>query len=188
VEGEFAVGISEETLLNFGLRTDDEITKETLAELIEYDEYIYAKKCALDFLSYRIRSTAEIKDKLRTKNISAGTSERVIKHLQKLGLIDDEEFARQLVQSYISEKPLGKKVIMQKLFQKGISKQVGEKVLDNIFDSLNEKELALTNFKKYFIKLRDKDINKKKKKVFEFLARKGFSFDVINEIINENIS
>ena len=76
---------------------------------------------------------------------------------------------------------------MQKLFQKGISKQIGEKVLDDIFSGLDEKELALTNFKKYYGKLHDKDINAKKRKVFDFLARKGFNFDIINEIIKENI-
>ena len=100
-DDEFIMGLSEETLLNSGLRADDEITKDKIAELKEFDEFVYAKKSALDFLSYRIRSTTEIGDKLRSKNISPDTVERVIAGLQKLGLIDDEEFARQLVQSYI---------------------------------------------------------------------------------------
>ena len=184
---EFAVGVSQDTLLNFGLRINDEITEDTIKKLVEYDEYVFAKKGILDFLSYRIRSTAEIREKLRSKNISPRTSEKVMENLRELGLINDEEFAVQLIQSYISKNPLGRKVILQKLFQKGVPKQICEKVLENIFSSLNEKELAYSNFKKYFPKLRTKDINQKKKKVFDFLARKGFDFDIINEIIKENI-
>jgi len=184
----FLVGVSEDTLLKFGLRVNDEITQDTVQELIKFDEYVYANKCALDFLSYRIRSKAEVTDKLRSKGISPGTADRVIGHLQSLGLINDEEFSRQLIQSFIGNKPLGRKAILQKLFQKKIPKQVSEKVLNEVFSSLNVKELAYMNFKKYFPKLKDKDINRKKRKVFDFLARKGYEFDIINEIINENIT
>ncbi len=187
VDGEFTCGISEDTFLNFGLRTNDEITDETINEIKKFDEYLYAKKSALDFLSYRIRSVKEITDKLKSKKISAGTIEKTITHLEKLGLINDEEFAKQLVQSKTGKKPAGKAVIRQKLFQKGISKNVAEKVIEELYSSEKEKELILEVYGKYQKKLKGPDKYSRRKKMFEHLMRKGFDVDLINELLNEKI-
>lgn len=187
VDGEFSCGISEDTFLNFGLRTNDEITEETIDEIKKFDEYQYAKKSALDFLSYRIRSVREITDKLRSKKISAGTIEKTIEHLEKLGLINDEEFAKLLVQSQTGKRPAGKSVIRQKLFQKGISKNVADKVIEELYSSEKEKELMLEVFAKYQKKLTGQDKYARRKKMFEHLMRKGFDADLINELLNEKI-
>jgi regulatory protein len=185
IDSEFACGISEDTLVNYGFRTDDEITEETLKEVKKFDEYQFAKKAALDYLSYRIRSVKEIKDKLREKKISAETIGKIILHLEKLGLINDEEFARLLVQSKTGKNPSGKSVIKQKLYQKGIAKETGEKVLGELYTESNEKKLLLGVFNKYQKKMKGLDKNGRRKKMFETLARKGFDFDLINELLNE---
>jgi len=187
IDGEFACGISEDTFLNFGFRTNDEISEDILNEVKRFDEYQYAKKSALDFLSYRIRSKKEIVDKLKSKNISQETIEKTIGHLEKLGLINDEEFAKLLVQSSTGKNPSGKSVIRQKLFKKGISKEIIEKVLSETFTEKNEKSLILDIFNKYKKRLTGLDKNHKRKKMFEHLARKGFDFDIINEILNEKL-
>lgn len=185
IDGEFACGISEDTLLNFGLRTNDDITQASLDEIMRFDEYQYAKKAALDFLSYRIRSRKEVKDKLKEKKISQGTIDKTLAHLEKLSLLNDEEFARLVVQSKTGKNPAGKSVIRQKLYQKGISKEISEKVLGELYTESNEKKLLLDIFKKNSAKLKGLDENKKRKKMFEYLARKGFDFDLINELLNE---
>lgn len=185
VDGEFACGISEDTLLNFGLRTNDDITQVSLDELKRFDEYQYAKKAALDFLSYRVRSKKEIRDKLKEKKISKGTIDKTLAHLEKLGLLNDEDFARLLVQSKTGKNPAGKNVIKQKLFQKGITKEISEKVLDELYTEQNEKKLLQDVFKKYSPKLKGPDDRRKRKKIFDYLARKGFDFELINELLNE---
>ena len=187
VDGEFACGISEDTFLNFGLRTNDEITEDTINGIKKFDEYQYAKKSALDFLSYRIRSIAEIKDKLKSKKISSGTIDKTIAHLGKLGLINDEEFAKQLVQSKMGKKPSGRKVIRQKLFQKGISKDTADKVIEELYTPDKENELITDIYNKYTKKLEGKDKFQKRRKLFEHLIRKGFDIDAINELLNEKL-
>ncbi|MFI5211820.1 MAG: hypothetical protein ACHQIH_02980 [Ignavibacteria bacterium] len=47
--------------------------------------------------------------------------------------------------------------------------------------------MALDNFRKYYPKIKQKDIGDRKRKTFDHLARKGFDFEVINEIIRDNI-
>jgi regulatory protein len=187
VEDEFACGISEDTFLKFGLCTNDEITEDKLNEIKKFDEYQFAKKSALDFLSYRIRSTAEIKQKLKSKKISAGTIEKTIGHLAKIGLINDEEFARQLIQSKMGRKPAGKNVIKQKLFQKGISKNIADYIIGELYTDVKQNELINNVYDKYEKKVKGMDRFQKRKKLFEYLMRKGFDIDSINEFLNEKL-
>ena len=187
LDGEFFCGLYDDTILKFSLAANDEISAEKIGEIRFFDEYIYGKKAAFDFLSYRNRSVAEIRRKLKSKKVSDSTIERVTSHLQSMGLLNDAEFARQLITEKIKRKPIGKKLLMQKLFEKGVPKETGEQVLENIFTEVDEKELALKNFRKYYRKVKDKDMYEQKRKVFDFLSRKGFDFDVVNEVIRENI-
>jgi regulatory protein len=187
LDNEFYCGLYDDTIIKFGLCRGDEISEKKINEIVNFDEYIYGKKIAFDYLSYRIRTVSEIKKKLRSKKISDESIGKVLKHLAELGLTNDEEFAAQLVKEKIKNKPVGRKVLKQKLFEKGISKEVSENVLEKTFSEVDEKELAMRNFRKYKPKLEGIEINSQKKKTFDYLARKGFDFDVIKEIINENI-
>lgn len=187
VDGEFACGMSEDTFLKFGLRTNDEISEDEIHEIKNFDEYQFAKKSALDFLSYRIRSAAEIRDKLKGKKISADTIKKTLAHLDKMGLINDEEFARQLVLSKTGRKPSGKSVIKQKLFQKGITKETAEKVIEDLYTPEKENELIADVYKTYNKKVRGMDKYQKRRKIFEYLMRKGFSIDSINDFLNEKL-
>jgi regulatory protein len=186
-DDEFFCGLFEDTLLKYGLRNGDDVPEKKLNEIKEFDEYIYGKKISFDFLSYRIRTVSEIRKKLKQKKISGKTIDKVIAHLNELGLTNDEEFAKQLIKEKISRKPVGKKLLKQKLYEKGVPKPVSEEVIENVFKDVDEKSLAMENFKEYFAKIKAFDKQKQKRKTFDYLVRKGFDFDVINEIIHENI-
>ena len=187
LDDEFFCGLYDDTVLKYGLAKGDDINEKKINEIKGFDEYIYGKKIAYDYLSYRIRTVSEIKKKLKSKKIPDGTIEKVLKHLSELGLTNDEEFAKQLVLEKIKRKLAGKKLIKQKLFEKGILKSVGEDVLEKVFKDVDEKELALENFRKYFPRIKVKSRDEKRKKVYDYLVRKGFDYDVINQIIYENI-
>ncbi len=187
LDDEFYCGLYEDTILKFGLASKDEISEAKIDEIREFDEYIFAKKIAFDYLSYRIRTVAEIRKKLKAKKVSEQSTERVLTHLAELGLTNDEEFARQLASEKIKRKGIGRKLLMQKFFEKGISKSTGEEVLDKVFTEIDEKQIALDNFRKYYPKIKQMDIGDRKRKTFDHLARKGFDFEVINEIIRDNI-
>jgi regulatory protein len=187
IDGAFFCGLYADTILKYGLHVNEEHTEKKLHEIKEYDEYIYGKEIALNYLSYRIRTVSELKKKLKEKKISSKTSGKILSYLEDAGLVNDEEFARLMIEEKIKLKPVGIRVLKQKLFEKGVPKQVGEKVLSEVFENVDEKELAMVNFKKLMPKLRGKDINEQKRKVYEFLTRKGFGYDVINEIIYDEL-
>lgn len=188
IDGQFACGVNGDTLIKFGLSTNDEISEDALNAIKNFDEYLYSKKISYDFLSYRIRSEKEIRDKLKLKEISSGTIEKTVEHLKELKLLNDEEFARQLVNERLSSKPAGKAVLKQKLYQKGISAGIIQKVLEESINDTNEKDFVKEIFNKYFNKVKGLDVMTQRKKMFDYLARKGFDFDVIKEVISEKIN
>ena len=104
IDKEFFCGIYDDTILKFGIASGDELTEKELSDIRDFDEYMYGKKIAFDYLSYRIRTIAEIKKKLKSKKLTESNIERVIQHLTGLGLVNDEEFARQLINEKIKNK------------------------------------------------------------------------------------
>lgn len=187
IDGTFAFGVAEDTVLNFGLRINDEIDVRSVERIKEFDEFVYAKKIAYDYLSYQTRSIREIEKKLRTKEISPGTIQKTIVHLQELKLLNDEEFAKQLISDKIRRSPVGKKILFQKLYRKGIKRNISEQAIEKVYTAETEKQFAVENFKKLFPKIRNEDKNTQRRKTFELLARRGFDFDTINDVIRENI-
>ncbi|NOS83709.1 MAG: hypothetical protein HOP31_01085 [Ignavibacteria bacterium] len=185
ISGEFYCGLYDDTILKFGIASGDELTEDKLNQIREFDEYIYGKKISFDYLSYRIRTISEIKKKLKTKDISPVIIDKVIHHLNELGLINDEEFAKQLITEKIKNKPSGKRLLQQKLFEKGISKQVSESAIEKYLTEEDEKNMAIKVYDKLKPKLNGLDKQKAKQKIYETLARKGFDLDIINEIIRE---
>jgi regulatory protein len=175
IDGVFACGINSNTLLKFQLKSGDETDENKLKEIQDFDEYLFSKKIAFDFLSYRIRSEKEIKDKLKGKDISQSSIERTIEHLKTLRLINDEEFARQLITEKLASKPVGKAVLKQKLVQKGINFKLSDEILKEFFSEDDEKEFVINNFDKYFRRVEGLDRQQKRKKMFDYLARKGFN-------------
>lgn len=187
IDGSFFCGLYDDTVLKYGIAPHDEITEKKLDEIKDFDEYIYGKKIAFDYLSYRVRTVSEIRKKLKSKKISGESVEKVLKHLNELKLTNDEEFAKQLIQEKIARNPSGKRVLKQKLFEKGISKEVSDEAIEKAFADIDEKELALKSFEKYYPRIKSQETDKKRKKAFDFLSRRGFNFDVINEIIKEHL-
>ena len=187
IDGVFFCGLNDDTVLKFGIAANDEIDEKKLGEIRDFDEYIYGKKIAFDYLSYRIRTVSEIRKKLKLKKISEQSIEKVLKHLNELKLTNDEEFAQQLIREKLARNPTGKRVLKQKLFEKGISKEVSDNAIQKAFDEIDEKELALASFTKYFTRIKSEEPDKQRKKTFDLLSRRGFNFDVINEIIREHL-
>ena len=185
LDGEFYCGLYDDTLLKYGLASGDDVTEKQIEEIRGFDEYIYGKRIAFDYLSYRIRTISEIKKRLKKAKLQEETIEKVITHLKELKLVDDEAFARQLVAEKIKNKPSGKRMIEKKLYEMGIPKQVGESVLDELMDEETEKSLAVKVYDKLLPKLQGLDRQEARKKIFAKLASRGFNFDIINEIIRE---
>ncbi|HMS64354.1 MAG TPA: RecX family transcriptional regulator [Ignavibacteria bacterium] len=187
LDGEFAFGLYDDTILKFGLRTNDELSEELIEEIRQSDEFNYGKFIAYSYLSYKQRSKSEIIKKLKEKKISGNVIDNIIELLSEQKYINDHSFARLYIENKLMSKPIGKRLLKLKLQEKGIDKETSEKVIEENFNEETELESAEKLLEKYRKKVRGDNDLEKKRKCFSYLISRGFDFDTANKVL-ENLS
>lgn len=187
VDGKFAVGLHENVLLKYGLRKGDKLDSDTLTS-IETDEEIHsAKEQALRLLSRRAYSEKELRSKLLEKEFHPKAVDRAIELLCKVGLVDDLAFARAYARDFLNRKPSGKILLRQKLRTKGINNETIQQIINELSESNDEQQLALTAaeqiLKRYAKSKKKYEQNKKKQWLSANLLRRGFKWSEINSVL-----
>lgn len=138
---------------------------------------------AYRLFSVRPRSEKELKDRLFGKGFGGATACEVISILKEKNIIDDLKFARLWVESRMRRNPKGDMALQRELRQKGISAAVIEKVLSERQE--NEGALCRELAEKKAAELGKLPREKARRKLFDFLARRGFNYDIIEGVIRE---
>ncbi len=189
IDGKFAFGLDAETLVKSGLKVGQEISEREIEKLIFENEVRKLLDKALRFLSFRPRSEREIrnhlKGKLPKKTIDApdtiDTIDTIIGKLERLGYINDLEFAKWWIEQRQTHRPSGARLIRSELFQKGITQEIVDQVLPE--DGEGEVEQALKTAKKKLRSYQRLDSREFKQKMGQYLARRGFDWEVIKETL-----
>ena len=181
-DGEYVCSLGAESIVIYGIKQGTQIKEEKLKNAIEADNMQYAFDSAVSLLSFRMRTKKEIRDKLAEKKIDANAVEKAIDKLAGYGYIDDEKYAVLFIESAVSEAKYGRKVIEYKLRQKGISDDNIEKAMQ-LYPDDAEKQAASVYYKTLMRKYSNEEPKKKRSKIYSNLARRGFSYDVINSLI-----
>jgi regulatory protein len=184
IDGDFAFGLYEDSLVKYGLRSGDELTAEKIKEMQEYDEFGYGKKVAYSFLAYKQRSKKELIKKLKLKKISDASIEKIVELLEKQKYLNDELFAGNFIEDKLNSRPIGKRLAKLKLSEKGIDKEVIEETLNKIYTEDKETEYAGRVLEKYVKKVKYKDAVDKKNKCYRYLISKGFDFDTVKKVLS----
>ena len=146
---------------------------------------ISIKTAALRFLKIRPRSTAELKEKLEAKDFSATDIAGVLQDLTASRLLDDRAFTKALI-NYRLARPFGFRRIIQELRSKGVAQDIIDEALSAIKDEYRPDHVALDLAQRRWARLPAiLDVQKKKKRVMDFLLRRGFDADVVIKIIKK---
>jgi regulatory protein len=180
LDGEFAFGLARVTAgwLNVGQELSDEKISALQAE--DANEVTYQK--ALHFLSYRPRSSAEVRQNLEKRGTPADLVESTLNRLQRTGLVNDREFAHAWVENRNAFQPRGKSALRFELRRKGLSDEIVQTVLD---EQVDEEALAFQAARKYAPRLAGQEWLAFRQKLSGFLARRGFSYATITPIVSE---
>jgi regulatory protein len=193
IDGEFNCGISVNTIAKYSLYVGKEITQEILDELFfsELETRFFDR--AIGFLDRSPKTERQVRiylkdlsfkkrgswfDSLNTETLSK-IIEKVIAKLHEYQYIDDERFAELFVTSRMKNKPRGKDVLLMELISKGVAKDIGQKVLTLLVE--DEASLLKQTYQK---KYKEEKIAMNDRKKIDFLRRKGFSWDLIEQFIN----
>ncbi len=144
-----------------------------------------AKSTAYRFLTVRPRSRAEVEAKLIDKNFSEVTVRDVLSGLERLGYLNDREFARQWAEARIRLRGFGRRRIERELRTKGIGRDLIAETLADLANDEAELKTARKTVRKKLKTSRSDDLETCRRRLAGFLERKGFSYDVIRAVLSE---
>ncbi len=146
-------------------------------------ELTKARNAAYRFLTYRPRSRAEIDTKLHEKEFNEAIIEAVLADLARLGYVNDPQFAREWTRSRIRLRGFGRRRIGQELKNKGIGRDIIREVFAEVFSEETEIEIAKRVAGKKMNTMKSLDRETRRRRLAGFLERKGFSFEIIREVL-----
>ena len=180
LDGEFAFGLA---LITAGwLKVGQELSAEKITALQDEDANETAYQKALHYLSYRPRSSAEVRQNLLKRNISATVVEATLNRLQVARLVNDQEFARAWIENRNTFRPRSRMALRVELRRKGLSDEIVEPVLEAEVD---DQALAFAAARKYAPRLSALAWLEFRKKLGGFLARRGFSYATLSPVVSE---
>lgn len=148
----------------------------------ERQEISKAKTIAFRFLKVRERSVVELRQKLMLKKISEKAIDQTIDFLLAKKFLDDRAFARNWIR-YRQGRPFGQRRIQLELRQKGVDEGIITEELSSAFDGIDQIGMLTDMAARRASRYQDDDPVKRKRKVFDFLARRGFNLDAIKRAI-----
>jgi regulatory protein len=177
LDGEFAFGLAR--IVAAWLRVGQELDEEKLKQLQVEDARERAVQQALLFLSYRARSESEIRQNLRKHEMPEEVIEQTLDRLRQDGLANDGLFAQAWVENRSTFRPRSRRMLAMELRQKGLDDEAVSSALEDVDDE----PLAYEAAKKWAPRLKALEWADFRKKLSEFLARRGFSYSVIAPVV-----
>ncbi len=143
-----------------------------------------AKRYCLRLLSYRGRSESELRERLGKRGFSEEVISRTFRYLKQAGYLDDDALAVNLKRQALEKKSLGYEGARSFMLKRGLPREVIELTLGYDKDSefKNIQKLVDKKLKSMGNYLTESD----EKKLWNFLARRGYSFEVIRKAIKES--
>jgi len=141
---------------------------------------------AVNLLGYKPRSVVELRTRLMEKEwTNSAIVEEVIVKLEGYGYLNDGQFANDFAASQIRQKPIGKRVLQQKLTMKKLDKETVAKAIETAFEETPESEIIERAIAKR-LRLKGKpETREDTKKFYDYLLRQGFSYDLVSSKMRE---
>ena len=162
--------ITEQELLDFGLRAGDELDETTLARLKEAAGVSNVKATAADLIGKRAMSRASLEKKLKEKGASEAEARYAAEWLEAIGAINDADYAALLVR-HCADLGYAPARTREKLYEKGVPRELWDEALDQLPDNGEQIDRFLQS------KLRGRmPDEKEKKRLTDALLRRGYSW------------
>ena len=132
------------------------------------------------------RSRSELESALARRRVPVDATSRVLDRLQQAGLIDDQRFARDWVESRQARRQLSRSALQHELQAKGVAREFIELALEGVG---REEELRAARClaDKKLRSLADLPHEVQRRRVAGALARRGFSSDIVSRVLADLI-
>ena len=178
LEGGTLLKITEQELLDFGLRSGDELDEETLARLKKAAGVSDVKATAADLIGKRAMSRRDLERKLQEKGANEAEARYAAEWLEAIGAIDDAGYAAALVR-HCASRGYGPARIREKLYEKGVPRELWEDAMDEAPDNESQIECFLES--KLHGRVPDE---KEKKRLVDALLRRGYPWGDVKAVVS----
>jgi regulatory protein len=181
LDGKPALKLLAEVALKERLKTGQEVTESRLETLTGTDMFQQCYNAAIRYLSYRPRSEMEIRQRLQQHGHDDALMGKVIAKLREQGLADDTAFARFWIDNRGIFRPRSRRMTKLELRRKGLNSDIIEQAINGIDDKDCAYRAALSRARHLF----PSDYPVYRRRLGQYLGRRGFSYEVINETVQK---
>ena len=167
--------------LGSGVAFDDRLALEVEREAGILDTY----DRALNMLAARGRASADLRRVLIRKGEPADRVTIAIERLERAGFVDDASYARQFTRSKGVGGGLSKRRVQQELAKRGIARDVSDEAIETVFveEGVDEEASIERVARKKLRSLSSVDDATRKRRLYSFLARRGYDSDAIGRVL-----
>ncbi len=186
IEGAFAFGLDVEIAARHGLRRGVTVVDEQISGAIREDGVLRAFHAALNLLSFTMRSEEEIRRRLARKGFDETAIDEAVRRLVETEYLNDRTLARQYVDARVRSRGEGLHRVRRNLLRRGVGREIVEDALAQLEPEVDWLELAREQAAKRWERLgTTADTRRRQKKLFDYLVRKGFDYDVARRVAVE---
>jgi regulatory protein len=181
LDSKFAFSLEAEVVVREGLQVEQELSASQIEALARSDHFHRCFNAAAHYLSYRPRSEFELRGRLHQRGFDDDNLEAVIAKLKEQGLVDDIAFAQFWKDNRESFSPRSRWLTKLELRRKGIANDIIDQVIDTVNDDNNAYRAALSKARSLSLF----DYQGFRRRLGEYLKRRGFGYEVINHTIEQ---
>lgn len=140
---------------------------------------------ALNLLGARPYSTSALRKKLIQKEYETADADDTIRRLVDNGLLNDRKYAEQFARSKIGSTGASKRRVQQDLYRKGIRGELATTAIANVIEQeeIDPAVVIERVAKKKLAQLGDLEPIVIRRRLFAFLARRGYELDEIKSVV-----
>ena len=182
VDDHFLLGVNTLLVLKMALRVGQEISAEQIEQLREDETLQQAVDRAYNYLSFRPRSREEVRRYLKRKETPPALIDSVIERLERLDLVNDQQFASFWIETRENFSPRGSHALKNELRMKGVDRDVVDELVS---DEQDEERAMLAGRKKAMslVRLPAMDFATFRSRLGSFLQRRGFGYEVATRTV-----
>jgi len=186
-----------EALERLHLGAGDVLAAGARRRLEEEDLRWRLREAALHLLSYRARSRAELRQRLRKKGFAFREIDECLDDLEERGLLDDEAMAAAFVRDRLRHRPRGRGRLVSELRDRGVSPDLAARVVERVLgdSGRTEHDLAHEVVEKWLRSQNPQALadlrrppghtrrERVRRRLYAYLARRGFRSDALRAAV-----
>ena len=173
LEGGRTLRIPEGLVIDFALYQGKDLEEDLLTQLEQASFAAGLREKAVSLLTGRLMSAGTLREKLLAKGGSESQVQEILDWAERIGLLNDEEYAKALVRHY-QAKGYGIYKIKDEFYRRQVPREYWEEALGE----LEEPSDTIRRFLEK--KLKDPQDRKQVKKVSDALIRRGFTWGQVS--------